>query len=59
MEQVFDLVNSILRRDQETHRRSLQVRDYKVIPLDTQAGLLEFVGNTQQLGGILKRLHVK
>ncbi|PPQ64768.1 hypothetical protein CVT24_007854 [Panaeolus cyanescens] len=59
MEQVFDLVNNILRRDQETRRRSLQVRDYKVIPLDTQAGLLEFVEKTQQIGNILKGMHAK
>lgn len=57
MEQVFDLVNSILRRDQETRRRDLKVREYKVIPLSPRAGLLEFVGNTFPLREWLPKAH--
>ncbi|KIM44739.1 hypothetical protein M413DRAFT_442693 [Hebeloma cylindrosporum] len=57
MEQVFDLVNSVLRRDRETNRRELKVRDYKVIPLASQAGILEFVGNTSPLRDWLTRAH--
>ncbi|GLB41909.1 putative telomere-length maintenance and DNA damage repair [Lyophyllum shimeji] len=57
MEQVFGLVNGILRRDRETRRRSLGVRDYKVIPLASQAGLLEFVGNTLPLARWLLSAH--
>ncbi|EIW79348.1 hypothetical protein CONPUDRAFT_74806 [Coniophora puteana RWD-64-598 SS2] len=49
MEQVFDLVNAVLRVDRETRRRSLSVRGYKVIPLAPQAGVLEFVTNTTPL----------
>jgi ataxia telangiectasia mutated family protein len=49
MEQVFDVVNAILRRDRQTKRRELGVRGYKVIPLDSQAGVLEFVTNTTPL----------
>jgi ataxia telangiectasia mutated family protein len=59
MEQVFDLVNIVLRRDRETRRRSLSVRDYKVIPLAAQAGILEFVGNTSPLQGWLVHSHPK
>lgn len=59
MEQVFELVNSVLRRDRETRRRDLSVRDYKVIPLGTQAGLLEFVGNTLPLQAWLVPAHAK
>ncbi|KAG6845486.1 hypothetical protein H0H87_008383, partial [Tephrocybe sp. NHM501043] len=59
MEQVFDLVNGILRRDRETRRRALNVRDYKVIPLAMQAGILEFVGNTQPLKDWLNPAHLK
>lgn len=57
MEQVFDLVNGVLKRDRETRRRTLTVRDYKVIPLSTQAGVLEFVGNTSPLKPWLDKAH--
>lgn len=57
MEQVFDLVNRVLQRDRETRRRSLRVRDYKVIPLAAQAGVLEFVGNTAPLHFWLSTAH--
>ncbi|KAF8659897.1 hypothetical protein AX16_001781 [Volvariella volvacea WC 439] len=59
MEQVFELVNRVLRKDRETRRRELKVRDYKVIPLGTQAGLLEFVVNTQPLQSWLSSAHAK
>lgn len=59
MEQVFDLVNIVLRRDRETIKRSLSVRDYKVIPLASQAGVLEFVGNTTTLGTWLVNAHIR
>ncbi|KAF8074865.1 hypothetical protein FPV67DRAFT_1475236, partial [Lyophyllum atratum] len=59
MEQVFGLVNGILHRDRETRRRLLDVRDYKVIPLAPQAGLLEFVGNTLPLSPWLIKAHAK
>ena len=59
MEQVFDLVNHILRRDRETRRRNLTIRDYKVIPLGPQAGVLEFVGNTIPLTSWLRPAHAR
>ncbi|KAF9240715.1 hypothetical protein BU15DRAFT_87599 [Melanogaster broomeanus] len=49
MEQVFDLVNVVLRYDRETKKRTLKVRGYTVLPLATQAGVLEFVENTVPL----------
>lgn len=57
MEQVFELVNSLLKQDRETSRRKLKVRDYKVIPLASQAGVLEFVGNTAPLKQWLNAKH--
>ncbi|TFK73765.1 hypothetical protein BDN72DRAFT_956320 [Pluteus cervinus] len=57
MEQVFELVNRILRKDRETSRRELQVRGYSVVPLGSQAGLLEFVGNTTPLNSWLTKAH--
>ena len=59
MEQVFQLVNTVLQRDPETRRRQLRVRDYKVIPLDTQAGVLEFVDSTITLRAWLSVAHSK
>ena len=49
MEQVFELCNQVLSKDQETRSRDLSIRTYKVIPLASQAGILEFVGNTMPL----------
>ncbi|KAI9064013.1 hypothetical protein FKP32DRAFT_1665872 [Trametes sanguinea] len=57
MEQVFDLVNVVLRRDRETARRNLSVRAYKVIPLAAKAGILEFVDNTMTLVQWLRPAH--
>lgn len=57
MEQVFDLVNIVLNRDRETRKRKLGIRGYKVIPLASQAGVLEFVGNTIPLGNWLPLAH--
>jgi ataxia telangiectasia mutated family protein len=59
MEQVFELVNGMLKRDRETLRRDLKVRDYKVIPLASQAGIIEFVGNTSPLREWLYNAHPK
>lgn len=59
MEQVFDLVNIILRNDRETTRRNLRIRGYKVIPLAAQAGVLEFVGNTLPLQAWLGGAHAR
>ena len=57
MEQVFELVNVVLRHDRETRKRKLSVRAYKVIPLAAQAGLMEFVENTTPLANWLRPAH--
>ena len=57
MEQVFDLVNVVLKRDRETKKRQLSVRGYKIIPLAAQAGVLEFVQDTATLAEWLKSAH--
>lgn len=59
MEQVFELVNILLQRDRASKRRNLSVRTYKVIPLASQAGLLEFVTNTMPIGTWLLNAHKK
>ncbi|GAA5938292.1 hypothetical protein JCM10213_003256 [Rhodosporidiobolus nylandii] len=57
MEQVFSLVNSLLAKDEGGRRRRLKIRTYKVVPLQSQNGLLEFAANTQPLGASLNRLY--
>ncbi len=59
MEQVFELVNTVLRRDRDTLKRELRIRCYKVIPLASQAGVLEFVTNTTPLIVWLRKAHAK
>ncbi|PWZ01140.1 hypothetical protein BCV70DRAFT_90358 [Testicularia cyperi] len=59
MQQVFRLVNSVLRVDRRTRERELQVRTYSVIPLGPQCGLLEFVVNTMPLGEVLVAMHAR
>ncbi|KAG9313005.1 hypothetical protein JVU11DRAFT_6444 [Chiua virens] len=57
MEQVFDLVNVVLRCDRETKKRDLKVRGYTVLPLAAHAGVIEFVGNTTPLQQWLVAAH--
>ena len=57
MEQVFQLVNVILDKDRETKSRNLCVKSYKVVPLASQAGILEFVQNTTPLQAWLSVAH--
>ncbi|KAL4065878.1 hypothetical protein V8B97DRAFT_1932474 [Scleroderma yunnanense] len=57
MEQVFELVNTVLRCNRETKRRDLKVRGYTVLPLAAQAGVIEFVENTTTLQGWVQAAH--
>ncbi|KAJ6518821.1 hypothetical protein C8R45DRAFT_1116532, partial [Mycena sanguinolenta] len=59
MEQVFTLVNTVLANDRETNRRKLNVRGYMIIPLGSQAGVLEFVVDTTPLQSWLPNAHIK
>ncbi|KAH7370991.1 hypothetical protein BKA66DRAFT_573171 [Pyrenochaeta sp. MPI-SDFR-AT-0127] len=46
MEQVFDQVSRLLKNHTATRVRNLGIRTYKVLPLSTRSGLMEFVQNT-------------
>lgn len=59
MEQVFELVNNVLGRDPECQKRRLNFKTYIVIPLSSNAGLIEFVKNTSSLQEILTQMHAK
>ncbi|KAI9801156.1 MAG: hypothetical protein M1825_003430 [Sarcosagium campestre] len=57
MEQVFDQVSSLLRNDRATRQRKLGIRTYKVLPLTTNTGVIEFVPNTIPLHDYLMPAH--
>eukprot|EP00092_Neocalanus_flemingeri_P036466 GFUD01039708.1.p1 GENE.GFUD01039708.1~~GFUD01039708.1.p1 ORF type:complete len:2472 (+),score=743.58 GFUD01039708.1:84-7418(+) len=49
MEQVFGLMNSLLKQNEETRKNKLNVRTYKVVPLSQRSGILEWCENTQPI----------
>ncbi|XP_038077010.1 serine-protein kinase ATM-like [Patiria miniata] len=53
MQQVFSLVNKLLQRNQETRKRRLQIRTYKIVPLSQRSGLLEWCEGTMPIGEYL------
>eukprot|EP01105_Mastigella_eilhardi_P010587 TRINITY_DN2472_c0_g1_i1.p1 TRINITY_DN2472_c0_g1~~TRINITY_DN2472_c0_g1_i1.p1 ORF type:complete len:2237 (+),score=571.05 TRINITY_DN2472_c0_g1_i1:1980-8690(+) len=53
MEQMFQMVNSMLQESHQTRMRDLKIRTYKVIPLSSTSGLLEWVQNTIPIGEYL------
>ncbi|KAI9829544.1 MAG: Serine/threonine-protein kinase tel1 [Phylliscum demangeonii] len=59
MEQVFDHVSGLLQHDRSTRQRNLSIRTYKVLPLTTNAGIIEFVPNTIPLHDYLIPAHQK
>lgn len=51
MQQVFVQVDELFKRNRETARRQLKIRTYKVLPLTTNAGVLEWVLETKPMQG--------
>ena len=54
MEQVFSLLNELLLLNNETKKRKLSVRTYKVVPLSQRSGILEWCQNTQPIALFLE-----
>ena len=50
MEQAFEVVNSMLNREPRTRQRQLHIRTYRVVPLSSQTGVIQWVSNTEPLG---------
>nr|CAB3224438.1 serine-protein kinase ATM-like [Phallusia mammillata] len=48
MQQVFETVNSLLRKDHDT--TGLRIRTYRVTPLSQRSGLVEWCGGTTPIG---------
>ncbi|ORY15344.1 hypothetical protein BCR34DRAFT_559064 [Clohesyomyces aquaticus] len=59
MEQVFDQVSRLLKNHTATRLRNLGIRTYKVLPLSTRSGLMEFVPNTIPLHSYVMPAHEK
>ena len=57
MEQVFEHVNSLLKAHPQARQRNIKIRTYKVLPLTTQSGVIEFVANTTALHDYLMPAH--
>lgn len=57
MEQVFVLVDQLLKSHEATRGRNLAIRTYRIIPLHALAGLLEWVSDTIPLGDYLMPAH--
>ncbi|PLB44362.1 serine/threonine-protein kinase tel1 [Aspergillus steynii IBT 23096] len=57
MEQVFEQVSSLLKDHQATRQRNLGIRTYKVLPLTSNSGIIEFVPHTVPLHDFLMPAH--
>jgi serine-protein kinase ATM len=57
MEQVFEQVSALLKTNRSTRQRNLSIRTYRVLPLTTVAGVIEFVQNTMPLHEYLMPAH--
>ncbi|MCJ1401031.1 Serine/threonine-protein kinase tel1 [Xylographa trunciseda] len=57
MEQVFDQVSNLLKSHRNARQRHLAIRTYKVVPLTSTSGLMEFVSNTVPLHDYLMPAH--
>ncbi|KAF4634334.1 hypothetical protein G7Y89_g3781 [Cudoniella acicularis] len=57
MEQVFEQVSELLKINRSTRQRNLNIRTYKVLPLTSIAGVIEFVPNTIPLHDYLMPAH--
>ncbi|TGJ87704.1 hypothetical protein E0Z10_g1018 [Xylaria hypoxylon] len=57
MEQVFAAVSSVLKLHRSTRQRNIGIRTYKVLPLTSVSGLIEFVPNTIPLHDYLMPAH--
>ncbi|KAH3683030.1 hypothetical protein WICPIJ_005999 [Wickerhamomyces pijperi] len=59
MIQVLDKVSMMLKIDKHTRRRNMRLRTYKVVPLGSQSGIIEFVSNSIALRDAVVPLHQK
>uniref|UniRef100_A0A674JBQ4 DNA-dependent protein kinase catalytic subunit n=1 Tax=Terrapene triunguis TaxID=2587831 RepID=A0A674JBQ4_9SAUR len=53
IEELFDVMNIILSQDAACSQRNMQIKTYKVIPMTTRLGLIEWLENTCTLKNFL------
>ncbi|XP_063838719.1 serine-protein kinase ATM isoform X1 [Ostrinia nubilalis] len=53
MQQVFNIVNTLLEKNSITSRNKLNIRTYKVVPMSRQSGVLEWCVGTTPIGAYL------
>lgn len=53
MQQVFSIVNNMLKKSRTTKKKRLYVRTYIVMPLSQRSGILEWCSDTIPLTGYL------
>ncbi|WPH01965.1 Hypothetical protein R9X50_00481900 [Acrodontium crateriforme] len=59
MEQVFEEVSKMLQNHKATRKRDLHVRTYKVIPLSSHSGIMEFVASSIPINDFLEPAHLR
>jgi ataxia telangiectasia mutated family protein len=59
MEQLFGEVSKMLQHHKTSRQRNLHIRTYKVLPLTSTSGIIEFVPNSIPLGEFLVPAHAK
>lgn len=57
MQQVFTIMNNMLRSNKETHKRKLHIRTYKIVPFSQRSGILEWCANTTTMSDYLISPH--
>ena len=57
MEQVFEQASKLLKNHTATRQRNLRIRTYKVLPLSSRSGTMEFVQNTVALYDAIMPAH--
>ncbi|XP_049866629.1 serine-protein kinase ATM isoform X2 [Pectinophora gossypiella] len=59
MQQVFNIVNTLLENDPVTSRNKLLIRTYKVVPMSRRSGVLEWCEGTMPIGAYLTGAHTR
>jgi phosphatidylinositol kinase/protein kinase (PI-3 family) len=53
LSKAFDLINTLLQRNIDAKKRELQIRTYRIIPIASRAGVVEWVNNAVPFGDML------
>jgi len=57
MQQVFQEMDGVLKRNRETRRRNIGIRTYRVVPLKATTGVIQWVMGTIPVAGYLEPKH--